>query len=1164
MTVQPHEASGSFKIYLPCLVISVQAVLGPKTGTSRLQQLVLRAIAHGANSIGELNRIFCLGQRPMLRLILAMVQHGHLRVDYETGLLSLAGQAVEAVQKNSFDQLQCSETRPRTIELMYDLIAGTVSRKRKAPWKRKEGYTLESRLPETSYRKVEGSSLLRAASEVTQDWTTKGGRGLRILELNLDLKQALGETTDETASYGERRLLELEIRLERDPASGYIQIFIHYPNDLGGLVRRHLERELTHLVNLEEPPTALKQVRDHPGVPEKDGLPDLGDRIALFRTRVRRLETADPGTYDVWQGTLAEIAERLASEIAEHNRHLLEPRIVSDRQTQIDLIMAMIGRSKRQLVISCPFLGYDMLQPYRVALKKALDEGVQCFLLSGLLHRSEHLDQGTMNWFSDLREMYPDRFFYCKKPANAHAKFVISDASELFVTSYNFLNSSPVARTFELGCWVGVRETFDRKARRSAGALQAVISPALHALAISHEIFPDVMDRQNMVHDAMDFGADDISGTVSPWPRRPTLEGADTETTRQVDRIWMADWFDYCERLLVEFDQLGTTFEVLRGAKHRQVLFHALRTAERRVFILSDRLTKNVINRKFVDEISACLKRSVAVSLICQRPESKPLNTLRALNGTVEGARLDIFIADGSPQGDLPGSNHAKLLIFDDTAVISSLNFLSFAADDSGPERLRVSTEIGVMMRGHRVIETLFAMLRERWPGLSIPTELPATRQAAKPIVQSVGAAPSINSQDATELIQTIARAVQEGDARAGTEAQPRVLEDLYGEHLHQWFSAATSAGKAQRLLQGLHIANPPFMDQAFAAFLSQWGDHLEETVVESWTAQLAERLWRQGRAMETLLLSYSLPSGSPEPRSLSKATPPLRIAELLARCELGLDVEAAFDNTVLHFLETGDRTAFQAIAAIAIPRLLFDDRPPNESVELVRDHLEDGLATWAAAALEFRTYHPQRLNPDSIRALTEFEQLQNTRDELRRDLSDQLDKTCNLKLDFKLFKLVWPNLRRGELGLDHLHEAVAQDDLKTIKAFVESSTTRYGSGRRAASRMLDIAVEESAQAIAAQYRKFTGKFRQLCIEHLSRVLTLTRDWVRLTEATEVEITPSFRRLVLDLGSRLRASHEDVNEALRAAHRRGTYDEPLIERMIKELDTISKLGDPLA
>lgn len=1133
------------KLYLPCEVFSVRAVVGPSRSLSQIEQLILRAVHAGANTLPALELIFGIGARPMLRLVLSHINRGHLEIDYENGMLRVGTQVEEAIEDKALGALDSVDVAVRPIRLAYDLVAGTVQRVRRTGRLVRSGYTVEPQRARGSYRKLEKSTLMRAADEVAHRWTTPAGQPLKVIELGLELGEA-----PTLAGSGEQFVLELEVRANRDSATDFLQLAIVRPDDLGALVQRRLETELTRLANLPDPPLALKNLRDASLVSVPETSLGLGERVAELRILVARLAGADPGTYHDWQRTLAQHAEGAELILAEQGARSLEHRVIRSQDEQVDLIRKMIGRARRQLVLAGPFLGYEAVVQYRSEIEEALRRGVRVFVLWGITSSGSRsgLGTGLSSWFGRLEKEFPNGFFRSEMPANVHAKFVVGDASELFVTSYNFLNRKPNP-VFELGVWIAAART-SRQEVRSAEEMAGICFPALCALSVAKEVFPDLEHREGMLVNAVDFGGGERApnSETGGWPDRVRIDGADPAVVRQIDLVWRQRWEDYVSRLASSVSSLGTTFEIVRDAQHHQILYDAFRSAKHRVVVLSDRLNGRVVNRRFLDELSAALGRAqLRVALICHQPQPDPLQALRELEARFDG-RLLVRVARAAPGTDAHGESHAKVLVADDAALVTSYNFLSFGDDGAGAERYALSTELGVSLRGGSGADAVMAELSRQWPELAALAT--AVEPPAEPVREPV---PPPAGRDVEQLLHRLARVGR----RAPANAPPAAFARKRARILKEWFGQArSSCMEALRELEYIGVAAPPFMDQVIAACLDVWGSEMPPDAREWWTRELLDFLWWERLDPMGILVLLDADGQT----HAGAAIPPRDLVELAAYRHLLRRLPPACDDLALKSIDSGEQAARNGLAALLVANAVFDDEPALDPLTLLAEHLEGGIGAWARAAVRFRNAHLDALSPRELSASTDVKAAGVQRDELHAKLDLEMTKTRAFSLNLKVFKLAWAHLERGEMGFKRLHEAVVEHDAAHVAEFVRVCRERYGTGRDAAGRMLDTAIEEGAANVPEPNREIFGKRRRLCLSHLDNVLKYTREWVKAMSTVDPVGQTYADEALGELSLAISTGMPLVVDQLHAAIGSRRYDAPLLRRMVDELEPLAKLG----
>src|SRR5260370_39691399 len=123
--------------------------------------------------------------------------------------------------------------------------------------------------------------------------------------------------------------------------------------------------------------------------------------------------------------------------------------------------------------------------------------------------------------------------------------------------------------------------------------------------------------------------------------------------------LWKRAWRRYVSYMAALTEETGSTFQVARNAEHRQLMFDALRTAQRRLLVLSDQLSPRMVDRRFIDELEKCLTRGVKVALVYHRPERSAQEMLARLVISHKGLRLIHVSSERSMDGEVE-SSHAK------------------------------------------------------------------------------------------------------------------------------------------------------------------------------------------------------------------------------------------------------------------------------------------------------------------------------------------------------------------------------------------------------------------------------------------------------------------------------------------------------------------------
>lgn len=152
------------------------------------------------------------------------------------------------------------------------------------------------------------------------------------------------------------------------------------------------------------------------------------------------------------------------------------------------------------------------------------------------------------------------------------------------------------------------------------------------------------------------------------------------------------------------------TVEFIDTFEHREYLQRALRSTSRRLVIISPWIAASVVNTGFLESLGQLLRKGVRVHIgygLEERPDDRPMSkadkkaeeSLQALSHRYENFTLVKL-----------GNTHSKQLLFDDTHVCGSFNWLSFVGDRRRTYRHEEST----VVRRHDLVEMKYLDLCER------------------------------------------------------------------------------------------------------------------------------------------------------------------------------------------------------------------------------------------------------------------------------------------------------------------------------------------------------------------------------------------------------------------------------------------------------------------
>jgi phosphatidylserine/phosphatidylglycerophosphate/cardiolipin synthase-like enzyme len=179
--------------------------------------------------------------------------------------------------------------------------------------------------------------------------------------------------------------------------------------------------------------------------------------------------------------------------------------------------------------------------------------------------------------------------------------------------------------------------------------------------------------------------------------------GGDVLPPDASNSLSMSMWVTMCERRLEEHRReltaIGVVALPVRDAEHRLLMLHALSSAKRRVCITSPHLGVGVLGSHVVNGLLGARSRNVDVAVAFNEERIGEAIRFAERRRELEGAGVKF----------IQRSTHAKVLVCDDWATVSSFNFLSFEGYYDNERRAR--HEFGVRVIDATVAERLSSMV---------------------------------------------------------------------------------------------------------------------------------------------------------------------------------------------------------------------------------------------------------------------------------------------------------------------------------------------------------------------------------------------------------------------------------------------------------------------
>lgn len=894
------------EIFVPCDVVNVNVVVGPYDHLSPLEELFLRAVHEGATGFYELSDIFGVGPRLTLDLIFDLWRRSYLVVDMARGTVQCTAEVSEVIRRGELEQLSGGETREETRDVMLDRLTGSV-----LPVRGPRGLPVpRAAVPDDLFdfgiETVSRSALIEALKRVIER-RIGGGRPARVLAARLSA-QHLQMTA-------ERRWLPVHVEAAMDESETLVARVVDA--DMPATTRRLIGENLALIVE-DRPDSAFVQyLMDHA---RRDGAPqteDVADLLRRLETKVTEMPSVERGVREHHQLQLEELAAEIDAVARDAVAQEAELVAAAGREAHLEVVHDLVMSAKRQLVIVCPWIRYRALSAVVDDLQAALRRGVQVFLLWGIAPDST-LDQDVSNALLQLRLQHPTRFFFSSRSSVTHAKLLIQDDEQALVTSLNFLSSSR-DDAFELGAVIRAPER-----ATPCAAISTLLEYARGA-------YPEYIPAQSMFHLWEDFHEQTARQTSSAPSSRP----AELRFTADLDRsledldeqgvaLWQLWWQTQVRHLGTLVAASPDTARIRKNGQHREALWRLIGEAQERLLISSDQLGPEVVDQRLLGLLDDRLRAGVKVVVLFNRlsklaqTDERPLDDLLRLESQY-GENLRVLREQPS---------HSKVIVSDDSALVSSFNFLSFEGyyeDGRRGGRRPQRSEIGVELRSESTTNGVAAAIASAFPKAAevFPLTLGESERVAPSPAGWTGA------RRAADLLANLAHA--EHRAHVARVVRQLLLEgDNDAWQVLEWLGESGAPRAIVRMAAATALSTTP----------------TEEVQAARWRLWLAEEAWARQAYIEAALLRSSCADCT------SSIVPRPELAMLAAAWGTPAGSNALATALSAVELGTAEIQALTMVAAVAL--LVYGSPDAAEFIEARKDEVDEVWRPLLNAAREF------------------------------------------------------------------------------------------------------------------------------------------------------------------------------------------------------------------
>ena len=1031
---------------IPCVSFAARARMASGNGAlTPIEMVGLKAIGHGLDDVDSLAQVLGIGSRPTLDLIYDFWLRGYVIVDTARARVQLASEAARAFKKGNLDTLSTAENNIDLVPLVQELVTGAVlphvGNARPSGPESSLVPTVHSGL---TLELVTRSDLLDAVQAEVERQSRRLGRDMAVQEAWVEPDQILAEAARPGAPTQQRRFLSVWADVRLDPDSARLLFDIVEAPELTPPQRSLMSRGLSRLAERLPDQLFFKRLQQEFERSRSDES-SSGSEAALTRlTRTAaKLDGTNRGLVEQRQEQLAILLREACHEVRADHRARAHVRVVTGYSQHEAEIHRLLLSAQRQIVLGNPWLRLDpLLDPvldgksWFDLLESALDRGVQVFLLWGIA-KDSILDAPVRNALMDLSARYPHRLIFSRKPAILHAKILVRDAHEALVTSYNFLDPPRSRESLELGVIVD-------------GPTEDVAPESvLGLLEWCRDRYPDHVPSQQMLLLPQELGAKDIDlpELLSP-PELPCSTDQQSAPSEPAIRHWERAWRAVAEHLVAVSRTAGLQAELLIDGEHRDELWRSLRNSTRRLAVLSDRLSVDVVTDSFVRTLRTQLDADIPCTFLFRREGASDLDDGPAIRLRREAQRVPELCRL------VEGKSHAKVVVSDDIVTVGSFNFLSYGGEygTAGQDR----AELSIRVQDADVVEQVLSALHDEWPG---SFEALVGRSC-----HETGDIPI----DVPPRLQRLFASL-----RSPMNTGPVLLK---------WFEESATPWEDLAALEQAGVATGTLHRAAAAAIATAEDVDVEQA--RKWRARLALDRWQQQDFVGALLLA-------PVPNAGEPSLPSWLLC-------LGASIQGAKVERDILPKDSGQLAGPRAVAAawLVMVGVLQQNRfELIDSLDRLGPVLTGTQAGWPAAIRRYlQSTSYQALPMDLLKGrAARRERLQEIA-KAKEAFLKALVSAENVGFKFKVGAHTWSLLKSEWRFLGTLRRALDMDDVSTLARYLDSL--------EGTSWSLETMLDEASSEMRDEHNdRIDDPKRRSCLDRLGDAKASASEWIRVSRA---------------------------------------------------------------
>ncbi|MFI7356346.1 hypothetical protein ACIBTP_20670 [Streptomyces avidinii] len=531
-------------IAIPCRVITLQMKLGAEEGASTLEDLVLRAVSAGRNTVRELGDLFSLPNRLVLDVVHGLWSRGFLAVDFSTNTLEQTRTVTSGLGQGPWEGSAAPKVKTR--KFLFDPVTAAVLLHRKGMDRIAGGAVAMPLARGISETDIPQTELLRAVREAVRTDRREHAERQRVLNVSfanpmLSPSEAVHWNT-------------VEVVVSRDPVTDTVTVTpVQMPQGWGRRALQLFQARVNELVRNRPDSRFVRQLlsREVLQAAPQDSLRSLLvdlDRLA------EDLSSVAPQALHDRHRELHGRATDVLDQLAEARRARCSVQSVAHGAGVQWVVKDLIEQATHQLVLALPRIAYDALHAFLPSLELAAKRGVTIVWLWGDTP-SATLEGKVATALFDLQSRFPDSVMLGQRSSSSAASAVVRDDLCAYVGSTSPLSAYPGA-----GVLVKPVEGTDEPP-----------SCVTDLLGWARRAYPYWQEGQNIALLPSDFGRRrgtdlpvDDGAAVHGVPL-PELDGSWAEDEVAGTTRWAADWGRALRTLMEEVEKVYRGEPVVRA-----------------------------------------------------------------------------------------------------------------------------------------------------------------------------------------------------------------------------------------------------------------------------------------------------------------------------------------------------------------------------------------------------------------------------------------------------------------------------------------------------------------------------------------------------------------------------------------------------------------------